>query len=204
MDFEAMLLHRYACKKFSEKEIDSKDLEFVLKSGVLSPSSFGFEPWKFVVLHHKEDNQALSQFCFTQENVATASANIVICARIDLQSKDIFAQNQVRRYAKDEEHFKKILEVYTSRTDKMTQEELFHYASLQCYLACMQMALAAESKKINSCIIGGFVKEKVDNMLGLKAPFGTALILSLGYEANSPKYTKQRRDYSDVVEFFNS
>ncbi|NLW40093.1 MAG: NAD(P)H-dependent oxidoreductase, partial [Tissierellia bacterium] len=45
---------RFACKEFDEnKKVSKEDLEFILEVGRLSPSSFGFEPWKFLVLENK-------------------------------------------------------------------------------------------------------------------------------------------------------
>ena len=42
---------RHACKTFdTNKKISDEDFHFILETGRLSPSSFGFEPWKFVVI----------------------------------------------------------------------------------------------------------------------------------------------------------
>jgi len=42
---------RHACKLFdTEKIISDEDINFVLETARLSPSSFGFEPWHFVVV----------------------------------------------------------------------------------------------------------------------------------------------------------
>lgn len=49
---------RYACKKFdASKSIADSDFATILESGRLSPSSFGFEPWHFVVLQNKTERQ---------------------------------------------------------------------------------------------------------------------------------------------------
>ncbi|KAA6224688.1 MULTISPECIES: NAD(P)H-dependent oxidoreductase [unclassified Campylobacter] len=202
MKFKKMLKLRHACKLFDDRKISQKDLKFILKSGVLSPSSHGFEPWKFLVIEDSEKNKALSKCCQNQENVATASHNIIILARTDLQSKDEFAQSQIRRFTgSSEENFQRVLKIYTHDTDLMDEKELFHFSQLQCYLALMQMSLAAMNKGIDSCMIGGFDKKAVDEFLNLKYPFQTAVILSLGYKKNEPKYAKVRLDYKDVVEF---
>lgn len=60
-------------------------------------------------------------------------------ARKDLQSKDEFAQKQVRRFSgSSEENFQRILKIYTHDTDAMNEKELYHFAQLQCYLAMMR------------------------------------------------------------------
>ncbi|EDP6723387.1 TPA: nitroreductase family protein [Campylobacter jejuni] len=203
MNFKELISKRRACKLFNDKKINEKDLHFILESGVLAPSSHGFEPWKFVVLEQKEHNLKLSTLCYNQQNVASASHNIIFLARKDLQSKDEFAQKQVRRFSdSSEENFQKILEIYTHKTNAMNDNELYHYAQLQCYLAMMQMSLAAMSLGIDSRMIGGFEKAKVDDFLNLTYPFGTAVILSLGYKAHEPKYSTQRLNFNEVVEFY--
>ncbi|EAV9520921.1 NAD(P)H-dependent oxidoreductase [Campylobacter coli] len=194
---------RRACKLFNDKKISEEDLHFILESGVLAPSSHGFEPWKFIILDKKEDNQKLAKLCFDRASVASASHNIILLARKDLQSKDEFAQKQIRRFAgSKEENFQKILKIYTHDTDAMDEKELYHFAQLQCYLAMMQMSLAAMSLGIDSCMIGGYEKDKVDDFLKLEYPFETAVILSLGYQAHEPKYPTQRLKFDEVVEFY--
>ncbi|HEE9129389.1 TPA: nitroreductase family protein [Campylobacter coli] len=203
MNFKELILKRRACKLFNDKKISEEDLHFILESGILAPSSHGFEPWKFIILDKKEDNQKLAKLYFDQASVASASHNIILLARKDLQSKDEFAQKQIRRFAgSKEENFQKILKIYTHDTDTMDEKELYHFAQLQCYLAMMQMSLAAMSLGIDSCMIGGYEKDKVDDFLKLEYPFETAVILSLGYQAHEPKYPTQRLKFDEVVEFY--
>ncbi|EKK0585556.1 NAD(P)H-dependent oxidoreductase [Campylobacter upsaliensis] len=200
MNFKEMLEKRHACKLFDGRKIPKEDLKFILESGVLAPSSHGFEPWKFFVLNDRQEE--LSKLCFNQQNVATASHNIILVARKDLQEKDAFARSQIRRFSgSSEENFQRILQIYTHKTNQMSDKELYEYAKLQCYLALMQMSLAAISIGVDSCMIGGFEKEKVDAFLKLKEPFESAVILSLGYKKNEPKYAKIRLKFDEVVEY---
>lgn len=67
MNFKELISKRRACKLFNDKKINEKDLHFILESGVLAPSSHGFEPWKFVVLEQKEHNLKLSTLCYNQQ-----------------------------------------------------------------------------------------------------------------------------------------
>lgn len=188
MNFKELISKRRACKLFNDKKINEKDLHFILESGILAPSSHGFEPWKFIILDKKEDNQKLAKLCFDQASVASASHNIILLARKDLQSKDEFAQKQIRRFAgSKEENFQKILKIYTHDTDAMDEKELYHFAQLQCYLAMMQMSLAAMSLGIDSCMIGGYEKDKVDDFLKLEYPFETAVILIFGLSSSRAK-----------------
>lgn len=108
MNFKELISKRRACKLFNDKKISEEDLHFILESGILAPSSHGFEPWKFIILDKKEDNQKLAKLCFDQASVASASHNIILLARKDLQSKDdctktdsSFCRLQGRKFSKN-------------------------------------------------------------------------------------------------------
>ena len=46
--------YRYATKKFDpNKKVSDADFNTILETGRLSPSSFGFEPWKFVIIENR-------------------------------------------------------------------------------------------------------------------------------------------------------
>lgn len=108
MNFKELISKRRACKLFNDKKINEKDLHFILESGVLAPSSHGFEPWKFVVLEQKEHNLKLSNSMLQSTKCSKCEHNIIFLARKDLQSKDEFAQKQVRRFSgSSEENFQK-------------------------------------------------------------------------------------------------
>ena len=46
---------RYAVKTFDpSRKVSDEDMKTILESGRLSPSSFGIEPWKFIVATNPE------------------------------------------------------------------------------------------------------------------------------------------------------
>lgn len=54
---------RHATKEFdSHKKISESDFQFILETGRLSPSSFGFEPWRFVVVQSPEVREKLRPY----------------------------------------------------------------------------------------------------------------------------------------------
>ena len=51
---------RHATKEFdATKKVSDSDMDFILETAHLSPSSFGFEPWHFIVVQDKELREAL-------------------------------------------------------------------------------------------------------------------------------------------------
>ena len=59
---------RYACKEFdASKKIAKEDFDFILETGRLSPSSFGFEPWQFVILQNADLKGKLKAYDFAED-----------------------------------------------------------------------------------------------------------------------------------------
>lgn len=51
---------RHATKDYDEnKKISEDDFNFILETGRLSPSSFGFESWKFLIVQSPEFRERL-------------------------------------------------------------------------------------------------------------------------------------------------
>ena len=52
--------YRHATKEFDpERKLTDEDINFILKTANLSPSSFGFEPWHFIVVQDQELRELL-------------------------------------------------------------------------------------------------------------------------------------------------
>ncbi len=58
MNFKELISKRRACKLFNDKKISEEDLHFILESGILAPSSHGFEPWKFIIRQKRRQSKA--------------------------------------------------------------------------------------------------------------------------------------------------
>ncbi|MDD5203727.1 MAG: nitroreductase family protein, partial [Sulfurimonas sp.] len=75
---------RHACKVFDkEKKISDEDIRFILECARKSPSSFGMEAWKFLVITNQELKEKLQPFCWNQVQITTCSHLVVILAGID-------------------------------------------------------------------------------------------------------------------------
>ena len=75
--------YRHACKVFDvDKKISDEDFSFILETARLSPSSFGFEPWKFLIVQNMDLREKLKLVAWgAQGTLPTASHFIVILAR---------------------------------------------------------------------------------------------------------------------------
>jgi len=75
---------RHACKIFDEtKKISDEDMHYILEVGRKSPSSFGMEAWKFLVITNEELKAKLRPACWDQVQITSCSHLVVVLAGIE-------------------------------------------------------------------------------------------------------------------------
>jgi nitroreductase len=196
---------RHACKVFDDtKKISQEDLKFILEAGRKSPSSFGMEPWKFLVIQDEELKAKVRPFCWDQPQITTCSDLVIILAKIEdvKPSSGVPAKRFGRReMPQDKADF--YLKLYADHlADTLSSDEnIFSWTARQCYIALGNMMTAAAIKGIDSCPIEGFEKEKVEEVLGLDtSKYQLAVVVPFGYRIN--EQSKQLRlNLEEVVEF---
>lgn len=209
---------RYACKRFSStQKIPQEDFGVILESARLSPSSFGFEPWKFLVLKDKALKNALKSVCWGGENaLENASEFVVILARkkVDLLADSAYIQYMVEEVQKLPSEIQKIKKEFFHRF--LAEEfvllkddrKIFDWAGKQCYIALANMLTAAAALGIDSCAIEGFNEEGANKILsdaGIMdtTHFGVCVMVGFGYRdadknANRPK---TRQSLEKIVQY---
>lgn len=84
------LQRRYATKKFdTSKKLSQADIDTLLESLRLSPSSFGLQPWKFIQVINPEVRVQLQANSRGQPQITEASDLIVIATKTNPQESDV-------------------------------------------------------------------------------------------------------------------
>lgn len=202
---------RHACKTFDPtRRIADDDFHFILECGRLSPSSFGFEPWRFLVVQDMALREKLRAVSWgAQGQFPTASHVIVYLARKeDMQPGSDYTENFMREVQKlsiegiARRHiFYPQFHHSDFRLD--TPRAVFDWACHQTYIALANMMTAAALIGIDSCPIEGFNRENAEAVLdeaGLLegGRFGLAVMAAFGYRAY-PQPTKTRQPLDAVV-----
>ena len=100
MNLSAALRWRYATKKFDPEKVVSEALiDAIVDAANLSATSYGLQPFQFVIIRDQELQQKLIASSYGQRQVADASHVIVIATRTDVDEKYIREY-----YAMVEEH----------------------------------------------------------------------------------------------------
>lgn len=206
---------RFACKEFDQnKKISDSDFEFILQVARLSPSSFGIEPWKFLVIQGKSIRQKMLGACYGAQNqLKTASHFIVMLARKKLDtiysSKYVdYLQREVKKLPSEElvKDFVDTYHTFQKSNNLVDDATLFAWSSKQTYIALGNMMSAAAQIGIDSCAMEGFDRNELEKILeenGLlsRLHFGIACLIAFGYRKNDPPFPKTRNPLQNIVKF---
>lgn len=198
---------RYATQVFDgKKTVSREELDTVLEAGRLSASSYGTEPWKFIVVEKPEVRTALRAAAYGQPKVTDADYLIVIARRTDARSH--ITQELLERTARIRkmeisalDGLKNALEGVIARND---DSGLDAWIRAQTYIPLGAMMLAASLVGVDNGPMEGFDPVKVNEILGLSAKNLTATtMLALGHRGDDQAAgrTKVRRPAAEVIEF---
>ena len=126
---ENIMQNRYSCRNFKDEKIKDGVINEILDLTRLTPSSLALEPWKFIVMSKDNDIKKMGEICLNQPQVSNCSHIVVITVRTDLQSKDEYLKHIIYSKNKGEDKAIKFLKMVSSKTDLMTENELYNYAS---------------------------------------------------------------------------
>lgn len=199
------LQFRHACKKFDpQHKISKEDLDEILECGRLSPSSFGMEPWKFLVIQDRDLRERLRKPCWDQPQITESSDVVVILAKTKAIRPDTdYVKQMFARRNLPEEAEKAYIARYKNHLESEVEPLMSYYAwgSKQCYIALGNMMTAAAAAGIDSCPIEGFEKKPVEEVLGIDTDqFEVAVIFALGYRAGE-QTSRRRFGFDEVVEY---
>ena len=207
---------RFACKSFDpEKKISDEDFAFILETGRLSPSSFGWEPWQFVVVQNMELRKKLAEVSWgAKGQLPTASHFVLILARKAVDMKP--SSDYIKYMASDiQELPADIVSMKIDFYDKFIKNDfdltsdrkLLDWASRQTYISLANMMTAAAQIGIDSCPIEGFNREKAEALLEKEGiidskEFGLSVMAAFGYRASDAHmHAKTRQPIDKVVKW---
>ncbi len=198
---------RYAVKKFDAgKKISDADWDTLEHSLILAPSSYGLQPYKFVVITDENLKKELMPAAYGQTQIADCSHLVVVAHKKVLTDADV-------------EHFvERIVEVRNTPPDSMKDYEntmkatakknldegtIETWNSRQAYLALGFLLETAALLEIDACPMEGFIPAEFNRILGLE-DYSSVVVCALGYRdrendwmANLPKVRFPKEELID-------
>ncbi|MEM9156929.1 MAG: NAD(P)H-dependent oxidoreductase [Cyanobacteria bacterium J06642_2] len=200
---------RYAVKQFDPTKVISDDLWQTLEQTLLlAPSSFGLQPWKFIVVRDPDVRQQLVEASWGQTQVVEASHLVVLAIPTEVDSTDV--DRFVQRMADVRQTPAEKLQGYGNMVKGFLQNPPFpvtmkEWATRQVYIALGQLMTSAAMLGIDTCPMEGFIPAKYDEILGLTERGLTAVVVCpAGYRADGDKYAtmaKVRYPHEDVFHY---
>ncbi len=202
----ASLRWRYATKKFdAERKIPDDTWEAIEDSLVLTPSSFGLQPWKFIVVRDIGVRANLAGASWNQPQVTEASHYVVLTARTDLEAGDI--DSWMKRMTEIQggtlEKVAPLKGMIEGFAQAMSHEARHAWNARQTYIALGQLMTSAALLGIDACPMEGISPADYDSILHLEGSgYAAAVACALGYRADDDKYAsmpKARFEKSRVI-----
>ena len=199
---------RYAVKVFDPACAIPADLWSALEESlVLSPSSYGLQPWKFLVVQDPELRAALRPASWNQAQITDCSHLVVLLRRRTITAAD--ADRLVSVTAERRGIEPALLDGYR----QMMQRDLVEgprshtigtWAANQVYIALGNLMTCAALLGVDTCPIEGFSPPDYDRILQLEdTPFQTAVVCACGYRNETDQYAslaKVRYPATEVIE----
>ena len=183
---------RYATKQFDPAaKLSDAEFEELIEVLRLTPSSFGLQPWKFIVVRDPALREQLKPASWGQSQVTEASHLIVLAVmkQITPEYVDHFVESIATTRGVTAESLKGYRGMMVKSLVGKTEAETIQWAGLQAYIALGSLLTAAALRGIDTCPMEGFERDKYDAILGL-APLGltTAVVCPVGHRAATDKY----------------
>lgn len=185
---------RYATKVFEANKTISDDLWSAIEDSlVLTPSSFGLQPWKFLVVTDNEIKKQLLPHSWNQQQVVDCSHLVVFAAQAPVTAKELDAfidkTHEVRGGDKSDLQFYR--DMMGGFVSNMSDEQLLTWAKNQAYIALGQLMTSAAVLKIDACPMEGIIPAEYDKILGLEGSgYYTTVACPMGYRSEGDKYAE--------------
>ncbi len=199
---------RYATKKFDATKTIPPAIWTALEDTlVLTPSSYGLQPWKFLVITNKQLREQLQPLSWNQAQVTDCSHFVVFTIKKNLTADHIdrFIARTAKVRGINEESiasFRKIMVdnvVYGSLS--LTVNE---WAARQVYISLGNFMTSAAMLGVDTCPMEGLEPANYDKLLGLpEKGFATVVACAAGYRSEEDKYetlAKVRFPKAEVLE----
>ncbi len=184
---------RYATKKFEPALKIPQDAWAALEQSLmLSPSSFGLQPWKFVVVTDPEVRARLRAASWNQAQVEDCSHLVVFLAKDTIREADV--DHFLARTAEVSGQSLESLEAYKGMmmgglVNGPQASQLGQWAARQAYIALGNFMTSAALLGVDTCPMEGFDPAQYDRILGLEGSgFHVVVVCTAGYRAADDAY----------------
>lgn len=177
---------RYAVNKYDAKKLTDEQIDTLLQSVILSPSSYGLQPWRFIVVTNPDARAKLQEVGYNQTKISESSHLVVFAVEKNINDTlvDIFIKSVSDTRGMPVDALKGYSDMIKGTVNSRTPEQRIEWATRQVYLALGVLIASAASMGIDVSPMEGFDSKKFDEILGLEAlGLESKVIASVGFRA---------------------
>ena len=206
-DLIKSLQSRYATKMFdSTKKIDEKTWAKIEDMLVLSASSFGLQPWKFLVIKNTKTREQLKPVSWNQSQITDASHIVVFLGKTSIDEK--YITDYISHIATTRGVSKADLQGYNDMMiqyllKNRTQKEVEIWAAKQTYIALGNILTSAAVIGVDTCPIEGISHDDYQKILNVGDDYKVLCVCAFGYRSKDDKYSlakKVRFDKNKIIQ----
>ncbi|MEO6594802.1 MAG: NAD(P)H-dependent oxidoreductase [Planctomycetota bacterium] len=188
-----VLRWRYATNQFDPTLPIAEDIWQALEHAlVLAPSSFGLQPWKFVVVDDAELRAQLRAASYNQKQITDAAKLVVCLGRRSLTVLDVdqylqSVHEQRGTPLESLQGYRRVMLAFLTKS--WASPDLGAWNARQVYLALGQFMTAAAMLGVDTCPMEGIDMQAYDRLLGVDgSEFTTLVACTAGYRHATDKY----------------
>lgn len=174
---------RYAVKRFDpNRRLDDATWNALEQALILTPSSYGLQPWKFIVITDEAFKAQLPAISWNQKQPQDCSHMVVLAAKetMDAGYVDDFMESVVSTRGLADDAMSGYRRVLVSTIENMDAH--LDWNARQVYIALGQLMLAAAMLGVDTCPMEGIVALEYDRLLGLAGTgYATVVGCAVGY-----------------------
>lgn len=189
---------RYAVKQFDPtRKISPEDWATLENALILSASSWGLQPWAFVVITDQKTREKLFPSTWNQRQILDCSHYVVFTVKTKMTEEHIdrhIARTVEVRGGTIEKlkAYRDVMvgDVVTGERGAQSQE----WAARQAYLALGNFMTSAALLGIDTCPMEGFQPDQYDKILDLPAKgLASVVCCAAGYRVADDKYATRKK-----------
>ena len=199
---------RYATKAFDPSRRIPSDTWQTLESAlVLTASSYGLQPWKFLVITDPALRAQLRPHAWNQSQITDCSHLVVLLKKREILAAD--ADRLIQATATARGIDTSVLEAYRQMIqvdliDGPRSQAIGQWSANQVYIALGNLLTSAALLEVDTCAIEGFSPAEYDRILKLEdSEYQSCVVCACGYRSAEDKYAslaKVRYSASDLIE----
>lgn len=174
MDFLDLVKTRYSVRKYKPDPVPEDDLKTCLEAARLAPSASNSQPWEFIVIKKPEIRKKIAESTFSKLisfNKFALQAPVIVA--VIMTKGHVFAQAGAGLQGTP-------------------------YNLIDIGIATEHFCLQAAERGLGTCMLGWFNEKKVRKLLEIPKSKKIALLITVGYPADSPK-PKKRKEMNAIV-----